>query len=146
MFSAIFGDATGRLYGPGPVGNLRPFFLSAFPFPPKPLSLFSKRNRFCSRSGSWRHRPTGTRRVGLESTMSVRLGPEKTKRIRGNSTVTLAGDSCAFMHLQVSMNIQECEGKTLFILRAFQKSRDQISRGFEQLFSYKLYIFVFCLK
>lgn len=61
-----------------------PFFLSLFFSPPVPLSLFSKRNRFCSRSGSRRHRPTGTRRAGLE--LDVRPGTtgpgryEETKR------------------------------------------------------------------
>lgn len=73
----------------GPVGDPRPAHRLS---PRGPRSPFTKRNRFCSRSGSRRHRPTGTHRAGLER--DARPGPgmkRETKRTRGNSTVIFVG-------------------------------------------------------
>lgn len=95
----VFTSQTG---GPTSVthGRSQPF--------PVPLSLFTKRNRFCSRSGSRRHRPTGTRRAGLERDARRPVGPgpqvrRDMKRTRGNSTVIFAGTSLS-AYLCASIN------------------------------------------
>lgn len=87
MFSAIFGDAPRHFYDPDGthVGNRSPSF-------PGPLSLFTKRNRFCSRSGSPAS-PTYRNASRRSRARRPAAGPryERTKRTRGNSTVIFAG-------------------------------------------------------